>query len=1276
MAAAPRRTSTFGEAGPLGADKSPDPTVPQPDGVDGGGEEGEELFGEVCSKDFLGFGFGGRSYGDQLLDAVKKTKQHCAVRVRVRSLAPSGVAVVWVQHDFAFLGGSLGCAEGERVARAFELATERRLCVVVACRTGGARMQEGTLSLMQMAKVSVAVAAHRRAGLPFVSVLEDPTYGGVSASYAMQADVKVAVAGARIGFAGPGVILNTMFDADEANYDAACPAEFQSAEYCLRQGAVDVVAADAAGLAKTVHDVAACLAARGAAAAPAPPPAPPSAADLAATPDYTASRALDRPQYEDLRDLLFADFVELAGDGRVGRDACLSGGLATFRGGPPVVVLGCRKGHSAAELAAHNYGMPSPAGYRTALKLFRLAERFGLPVVTFVDTCGAWPSFEAEGAGQSEAIATNLTAMAGLAVPIITVVLGEGGSGGALGIAMGNRVAMLSQAYYGVISPEGAASILGRYADDDDKKARFPADCQALAEAQGIYAHQLEKLGVVDAVLVEAVGETAARCPETAARVGAFVATALGELGALDAVQLVADRHGKYRALGEFAELDAAARAAAVADADARGAARPKRAAPSTAPCKLVAHLAAQVVGGERSRFRGLAPVNAPLEGPAAPAVEPPKAVENAKTVLDRSGPEAMAAWVRSQSRVLVTDTTMRDAHQSLLATRVRTLDLVRGARVASALLPDAFSFECWGGATFDVSYRFLKEDPWDRLRALRAAAPNVCTQMLIRGANAVGYTSYPDNVVTEFVRLAALNGMDVFRIFDCFNDVGQMRTCVDAVRAAGKVAEVCVCYTSDCLASDVYDVAYYAGVAAEAAAAGAHLIGIKDMAGLLKPAAAAPLLAAIRGVCDLPVHFHTHCTSSASVAVALEMTRAGCDVVDFATAAMADLTSQPSLNAFCAAMEGLERAPGIDYMRLEPYDVYWAKVRAMYAPFETGMLAGSARVFDHEIPGGQYANLFVQCQSMGLADRWEEVLDAYRDVNKLFGDVVKVTPSSKCVGDLALYLVTRKMTAADVLDGSKTLDYPDSVVGLMEGRLGFPHRGFPADVQQAILGDRKPLTTRPSAALPPADFGAEAARLAAAHGRPLDAERTMASVLYPKVFDDFMRFCVDETCVSVYLPTPVYLHGLAVGQTARLASLPAPLAKLECGVDAVDAVVDVDVTLKRVGPLKAGRMRTLVFDVNGAEQRVEVKNPAPEGEFDGPMADAGDAAHVAAPMPGAVDKVLAADGAAVAAGDDLCVVSAMKMEVAVKCHRAGTLALKVDAGAKVVEGALLATIN
>ena len=227
--ATPRRTSTFGEAGPLGADKTPDPTVPQPDGLDGGGEEGEELFGEVCSKDFLGFGFGGRSYGDQLLDAVKKTKQHCAVRVRVRSLAPSGVAVVWVQHDFAFLGGSLGCAEGERVARAFELATERKLCVVVACRTGGARMQEGTLSLMQMAKVSVAVAAHRRAGLPFVSVLEDPTYGGVSASYAMQADVKVAVAGARIGFAGPGVILNTMFDMDEARYDAACPAEFQSA---------------------------------------------------------------------------------------------------------------------------------------------------------------------------------------------------------------------------------------------------------------------------------------------------------------------------------------------------------------------------------------------------------------------------------------------------------------------------------------------------------------------------------------------------------------------------------------------------------------------------------------------------------------------------------------------------------------------------------------------------------------------------------------------------------------------------------------------------------------------------------------------------------------------------------------------------------------------------------------------------------------------------------------------------------------------------------------
>lgn len=381
----------------------------------------------------------------------------------------------------------------------------------------------------------------------------------------------------------------------------------------------------------------------------------------------------------------------------------------------------------------------------------------------------------------------------------------------------------------------------------------------------------------------------------------------------------------------------------------------------------------------------------------------------------------------------------MRDAHQSLLATRVRTEDLVKGARHANDALRTAFSFECWGGATFDVAMRFLDECPWDRLREIRQAAPDVCLQMLIRGSNAVGYTSYADNVVAEFIRLAAENGMDVFRIFDCFNDVDSMAASIQAVRNAGKVAEVCLCYAGNVLTSSVYNLAYYENLTKLIVAAGAHFIGIKDMAGLLRPREAGPLLNVIRSITDLPVHFHTHATSSGSLATCLEMARLGCDIVDTCTASMADGTSQPSMNAFLALTEGEEYHPGIPFLSLEPYDMYWGRVRAMYSEFESGMLSGTARVFEHQIPGGQYSNLIVQCQSMGLWDRWEEVLDAYRDVNDLFGDIVKVTPSSKCVGDLAIYLVTINMKAKDVLDPAKAaaIDFPESVIGLMRGDLG-----------------------------------------------------------------------------------------------------------------------------------------------------------------------------------------------------------------------------------------------
>ena len=646
--------------------------------------------------------------------------------------------------------------------------------------------------------------------------------------------------------------------------------------------------------------------------------------------------------------------------------------------------------------------------------------------------------------------------------------------------------------------------------------------------------------------------------------------------------------------------------------------------------------------------------------------------------MLDAEGPEALAKWVIAQKKVLLTDTTMRDAHQSLLATRVRNLDLVEGGKIANEVLRDAFSFEAWGGATFDVCMRFLDECPWDRLRALRAACPDVCLQMLIRGSNAVGYTSYPDNVVSEFIRLAALNGMDVFRIFDCFNDIDSMEISIKAVIAAGKVAEVCLCYTGDVLTSKIYDLAYYQSVAVQAVKAGAHIIAIKDMSGLLRPLEAGPLLAAIRAVAPgVPVHFHTHSTSSVSLATCFEMARNNCDIIDFCTASMADGTSQPSLNAFVAMMQGASNDTGINYLDLESYDVYWARCRDMYEPFESGMKSGSARVYEHQVPGGQYSNLLVQCKSMGIQDKWEGVLDAYRDVNKLFGDIIKVTPSSKCVGDLALYLVTRSLTTADLLDPSKasSIDFPESVVGLLKGDLGFPHKGFPQNVEDAILKGMPRRTVRAGLALPPADFTAHLEGLGKRWGRVISPEEGMSSLMYPQVFTDFMTRREQKGLLLKRLPTPVYLYGLLPGESFVLPNVPASEVKdalVTCG----GASADVNITLKRIGPLKGGNMRSILFTVNGKEQQHEVKDSSGKFEFEGPMADSKKAGQIGSPMPGSVEKLLVTDGQLVAAGETLCTISAMKMEVKVTSPFEGkVVGLNVLAGTRVVEGALLLTL-
>mmetsp|Transcript_68620 Transcript_68620/g.160845 ORF Transcript_68620/g.160845 Transcript_68620/m.160845 type:complete len:1266 (+) Transcript_68620:64-3861(+) len=1248
-------------------------------------EEGQLLWSEVGSSDFLQFDFGGSAYESELKRNQARAKNLSAIKCMVRTLTPlggptedsPGLRVMWMEHDFKFFGGSLGCAEGEKLTRGFEYAKQHGLPVVVKCASGGARMHEGTLSLMQMAKISCAVSALGSAGLPFITLLVDPCYGGVSASYAMQADVRIGAEKGRLGFSGPQVILNTQFGMHQATYDRECPDDFQSNEFGLHHGLVDVVVPPDE-MESIAWQVLSVLVGK-----PQPALATPSAITQfeGGKPVYVNSRLLSRYDSSDILKELAVRFIDLGGDGKGpnGLDRCLRCGLATLQSGRSVVVMRCCKGHTPTDREHHNHAMPAPAGYRTALRFFDLAERFNLPVVTLVDTVGAWPSFAAETAGQSEAIATNLTKMGGLKVPIVTIIVGEGGSGGALAIAMGNKIGMLSQAYYSTITPEGAASILGRYKDDDHKKVQFPEDCLALASKQNIYAPQLKELGVIDEVIWEKEGEDCKSFPGTMGNISAFVESSLQELAQMDSAKLVDQRYQKFRSMGKFKEYTPEEREALTS---APAEEKPKKQRVVPPPPKILNFLTERTIKGAHSFLKGKGPSGCPdhcyLKVEPVPAAKPER---NAKQILDEEGPEAMARWVRatSKERVLLTDTTLRDAHQSLVATRMRTADMLKAAPEMSKHLHQYFSLECWGGATFDVAYRFLNEDAFRRLEELRAAIPNICTQMLLRGANGVGYKSYPDNVVEEFVRQAATSGMDVFRIFDCFNDIEQMKVSIQAVRKMKKVAEIAMCFTGDFLSPDekIYTLDYYKDLCKKCVDAGAHMIAIKDMAGLLKPAHAAPMVQVIRSVCDLPIHFHTHNTSSAQLATLHAMADAGCDIVDGCFAAFADGTSQPSLNAFLATMQGRPRDPKIDYRQLEGLDAYWASVRDMYSPFESGMKAMTARVFQHQVPGGQYSNMYAQCRSLG-GENWDKVLQMYAEVNMWCGDIVKVTPSSKAVGDIALFLVKHGIEPSDFdnIPKMQALHWPQSAIELARGEMGTPHFGFPKRMQAAILkGQLKPMEGRPGDTLPPEDFEKVKEDMRKEFGVETTSEDLNAFLMYPGVFRDYKKHLAKAGPLATCLPTPAFFYGLHANETIEFEVPGANIIEAEEKDDASLPRNKASIQLTRVGPLEHD-MRTCEWLVDGVTYQVSIKDPPKTGSYTGPMADLSNKTHVACPLPGII-------GSAVKEGDELnkddvlFTIVAMKMEVVVRAPAPCTVVeLCVHKDSEVVDGALLAKLE
>ncbi len=618
--------------------------------------------------------------------------------------------------------------------------------------------------------------------------------------------------------------------------------------------------------------------------------------------------------------------------------------------------------------------------------------------------------------------------------------------------------------------------------------------------------------------------------------------------------------------------------------------------------------------------------------------------VDGTKQLLDKLGPQKFAEWMRNEKRVLLTDTTMRDGHQSLLATRVRTYDIARVANAYAQALPNLFSLECWGGATFDVSMRFLTEDPWERLAMVREGAPNILLQMLLRGANGVGYKSYPDNVVKYFVREAARGGMDLFRVFDSLNWVENMRVSMDAVLEENKLCEAAICYTGDILNPEraKYDLKYYVDLAKQVEKAGAHIIALKDMAGLLKPAAARVLFKALREETDLPIHFHTHDTSGISAATVLAAVDAGVDAVDAAMDAFSGNTSQPCLGSIVEALHGSERDPGLDTETIRRISFYWEAVRNQYAAFESDLKGPASEVYLHEMPGGQFTNLKEQARSLGLETRWHEVAQAYADVNRMFGDIVKVTPSSKVVGDMALMMVSQDLTVADVENPDKDIAFPDSVVSMMRGDLGQPPSGWPASLQKKVLKDEKPFTVRPGSLLPAADLEAERKSIEETLGREITDQEFASYLMYPKVFTDYAAAQENYGPTSV-LPTPVYFYGLKPEEEV--------FVDLERGKTLV-------IVNQAMSETDEKGMVTVFFELNGQPRRVKVPNRA-KGASGGVKrkAELGNDKHVGAPMPGVVSTVAVAQGQNVKAGDVLLSIEAMKMETALRAERDGSIA-------------------
>ena len=669
---------------------------------------------------------------------------------------------------------------------------------------------------------------------------------------------------------------------------------------------------------------------------------------------------------------------------------------------------------------------------------------------------------------------------------------------------------------------------------------------------------------------------------------------------------------------------------------------------------KVLTYIADISVNGH-PETEGRAKPHPDLKPARAPKTSTDPVAYGTRNLLEEKGPQAVADWMAAQKQVLITDTTMRDGHQSLLATRMRSIDMIKVAPAYAEKLPQLFSVECWGGATFDVAYRFLQECPWQRLRDIREKMPNLMTQMLLRASNGVGYTNYPDNVVQFFVKQAAESGVDVFRVFDSLNWVENMRVAMDAVIDSGKVCEGTICYTGDINDPDraKYSLKYYVDMGKELRDAGAHVLGLKDMAGLLKPAAAGPLVRALKEEVGLPIHFHTHDTSGAAIATVMAAAEAGVDAVDAAMDALSGNTSQPTLGSIVEALRFTERDTGLDIGAIREISNYWEAVRGQYAAFESSLQAPASEVYLHEMPGGQFTNLKAQARSMGLEERWHEVAQTYADVNQMFGDIVKVTPSSKVVGDMALMMVSQNLTRSEVEDPKRDVSFPDSVIDMMRGNLGQPPGGFPKTIQKKILKGEKPMTDRPGKHMKAQDLEATRKELSDKFdGAEIDDEDLNGYLMYPKVFTDYLERHNTYGPVRT-LPTRTFFYGMEPGEEIT--------AEIDPGKTLEIRMIAASETNED------GEVRVF-FELNGQPRSIRVPNRKVKATTAArPKAEMGNPNHVGAPMPGVVASVGVSAGQSVKEGDLLLTIEAMKMETGLHAERDAVIkAVHVTAGGQI----------